>query len=121
FPANRTDLRIDVRASVYAPNIAQVPSGVDEHAPILGYYELFGSVGFDHRFRFQRVDRSNVYLGGFLKTQLSFPFLYNRSQAQDDQHPDDPIAGYKRVIIPYTDVIAYWDFRKDRAGKPTRI
>ncbi len=119
FPGKRTDLRIDLRGSVYAPLVNQLPTPVPDPYPILGYYELYGSVGFDHRFRFQRIERSSVYLGGFLRTQVSFPFLYNRSQVQTDAHPEDPLAGYKRVIIPYADIIAYWDFRKDRAGKPT--
>jgi hypothetical protein len=120
FPGKRTDMRIDLRGSVYAPTIAQTPPNVKDQFPILGYYDVSGSYGFEHRFRFQRIDRSSVYLGGFLKAQLSFPFLYNRSDAQPTADDVDPIAGYKRVIIPYTDVIAIWDFRKDRSGKPTR-
>jgi len=110
FLERRTDLKVELAGRVYAPQIAPAPDPVPEGYNIVGYYELNGAVGLDRRFRFPRLGGS-FYAGGFLRTQLDFPFSYNR-----DALPPE----YAPVVIPYVDAIASWDQRRDRAGRPTR-
>jgi outer membrane protein insertion porin family/translocation and assembly module TamA len=112
FPEKRTDMRVELAGKIYAPQIAPAPDPVQPGYNILGYYELNGLFGFDRHFRFPRIDRSSVYLGGFLRMQLAFPFSYNQDTAP---------LGYERVIIPFLDMVGSWDFRKDRSGKPTKL
>ena len=129
FPEKRTDLLINFGGKVSAPQIAPAPDSVIDPLPphadsldgynIIGYYEVTGALGFERRFRFPRIDRSSVYLGTWIRAQLEFPFSYNPAQVPEKELNAFE-RDYKRVLIPYLDIAGSWDFRKDRAGKPTR-
>ncbi len=116
FPERRTDMIARIEGHVFVPQIP-APDFVDDddrrNFNILGYYGLAAAYGFERAFRFPRIDRSSVHAAAYLRAQFEFPFSYNKEEG--------PPAGYRAVFIPYLDVLASWDFRKDRTGKPTTI
>ncbi|MBM4357102.1 MAG: BamA/TamA family outer membrane protein [Deltaproteobacteria bacterium] len=111
FLERRTDLRVELSGRVYAPQIAPAPDPVPEGYNIVGYYELHGSVGLDRRFRFPRL-ASSLQLAANLRTQVDFPFSYNRPNLPPE---------YARVVVPYLDLLGAWDHRVDRTGRPARL
>lgn len=111
FIERRTDLKLELSARAYAPQIAPAPDPVPEGYNIVGYYELQGAVGVDRRFRF-RPKPASLLLAGSVRAQVDYPFSYNQSLLPPE---------YARVLIPYLDGLIAWDQRVDRAGRPSRI
>jgi len=112
FPEARTNMKLHASGHIYAPQAHSAPDPVPDDYNIIGYRELNGSFGFDRKFRGRLLKDFSVYVGQFIKLQFDDPFSYNQ---------DEPPPGYERVLIPYLETAASWDFREGKDGKPNTV
>lgn len=108
FPEARTNMLLAWEGRIHPSRNNPVPDPVPEDFNILGYRGMHGSFGFDRKFHFAFGEGSTLYLGQFLKLELSDPFSYNRPE---------PDPGLETVVIPYLETGAWWDFRRGEAGE----
>jgi outer membrane protein insertion porin family/translocation and assembly module TamA len=109
FPERRANTIATLGARLYRPRTLPEPSDFDsDRDNVVGYRELDGALGVDRRIRFAALDGFSFYGAPFVKIQFDNPFSYNL---------DAPPDGFNNVLIPYLDVTAALDFRKDRQGK----
>lgn len=109
FPEARTNMLLATGARFYRPRTLPDPENFDPEVDnIVGYREIDGAFGFDRKFRFTFWGGNSIYAAQFIKLQFDDPFSYNL---------DAPPDGFERVLIPYLETIANWDFRKDAKGK----
>ncbi len=112
FPEARTNTKLHASGHIYAPQAHSAPDPVPDDYNIIGYRELNGSFGLDRKFRGVLLKAFAVYVGQFFKLQFDDPFSYNQ---------DGPPPGYERVLIPYLETLASWDFREGKDGKPNPV
>jgi outer membrane protein insertion porin family/translocation and assembly module TamA len=109
FPEARTNMLVSTGARIYRPRTLPDPENFDDAVDnVVGYREIDGAFGFDRKFRFRFWGGSTIYAAQFIKLQFDDPFSYNL--------PDAPV-GFERVLIPYLETVANWDFRKNADGK----
>ena len=114
FPEARTNTHLASAVRAYSPDSVAVPDEIPDDYNILGYYEVEGAAGVDRLFRFPQLNDSTFHAGHYIKLRFDHPFSYSLNV-------DEPPAGYERVLIPYFESIASWDFRKNHEGKPDPI
>jgi outer membrane translocation and assembly module TamA len=112
FPEARTNTLLSAAFDIYPSRNNAVPSPVPPDYDILGYREFDGALGLDRRSLFAFWGGSTLYLAQFIKLGLSDPFSYT----QDSVGP-----GIAAVIIPYLETEAWWDWRRDKSGKPDAV
>jgi outer membrane protein assembly factor BamA len=112
FPEGRTNTLLSSAARIYLPQSTLVPDPVPEDYNIVGYREVDGALGLDRKFRSSYIGKSTAYAAQFIKLRFDDPFSYNF---------DDPPEGFQRVLIPYLETLASWDWRLDKDGEPTTL
>ncbi len=112
FPEGRTNTLLSSAARIYLPQSTPVPDPVPDDYNIVGYREIDGAFGFDRKFRSSYIGTSTIYAAQFIKLRFDDPFSYNF---------DDPPEGFQRVLIPYLETLASWDWRRDKEGEPTTV
>ena len=110
FPEGRTNTLLSSAARIYLPQSTPVPDPVPADYNIVGYRELDGAFGLDRKFRSSYIGKSTIYAAQFIKLRFDDPFSYNF---------DEPPEGYQRVLIPYLETLASWDWLLDKDGEPT--
>ncbi|MCA9623827.1 MAG: BamA/TamA family outer membrane protein, partial [Myxococcales bacterium] len=109
FPEARTNMIVQASTSIYQPRTLPTPQDFDKDVDnVVGYREIDGAFGFERKFRFDFWRGNTLYAAQFIKLQFDDPFSYNLDAAPD---------GFERVLIPYLETIASWDFRRNRNGK----
>ena len=89
----------------FGRGIVPTPDNFDKDQDnVVGYREIDGAFGFERKFRMTFWGGNTIYAAQFIKLQFDDPFSYNL-----DQPPD----GFERVLIPYLETVASWDFRKN--------
>ena len=109
FPEKRTSMLLSAGTRIYRPRTLPEPDNFDDNRDnVVGYREIDGAFGFERKFRFSFWKGNSVYVAQFIKTQFDDPFSYNL---------DDVPIGFDRVLIPYLETVANWDFRRGADGR----
>jgi outer membrane protein insertion porin family/translocation and assembly module TamA len=108
FPEARTNMLLSWHGHINPSRNNPVPDPVPDDFNILGYRGMEGSFGFNRKFHFAFWEGSTLYLGQFIKLQISDPFSYNLPE---------PDLGLETVTIPYLETAAWWDFRRGESGE----
>lgn len=105
FPEARTNMIVEAATRIYQPRTLPTPDNFDKDQDnVVGYREIDGAFGFERKFRMSFWGGNTIYAAQFIKLQFDDPFSYNL-----DRPPD----GFERVLIPYLETVASWDFRKN--------
>jgi outer membrane protein insertion porin family/translocation and assembly module TamA len=112
FPEARANTKASAAVRIYAPDTLPVPDPVPDDFNVVGYREVDGALGVDRLFHLPEISESTIYAGKFVKLRFDDPFSYRFEEAP---------AGFERVLIPYLDLAASWDFRKGKDGKRNAI
>lgn len=109
FPERRTNMLVEAATRIYQPRTLPTPDNFDKGQDnVVGYREIDGALGFERKFRMYFWGGNTIYAAQFIKLQFDDPFSYNLAAAPE---------GFERVLIPYLETIAGWDFRRNAAGK----
>jgi outer membrane protein assembly factor BamA len=109
FPERRTNLLLKSATRIYQPRTLPTPDDFDKDQDnVVGYREIDNAVGFERKFLFDFWRGNTIYAAQFIKLRFDDPFSYNLADVPD---------GFERVLIPYLETVAAWDFRKNGRGK----